>query len=122
MTAVARRRPPAEDSEQLLVEWGLWLSKSRSPMSGYRSTWSTDSPLPDPAIDDDTAAMLDRSVARLRSIHRQQGEALLMYFHGRLSYREIAARLGINRNQAQQLIRQAVSWIDGRLDAQRVNF
>ena len=119
----------AMSTEDLLVEWGLWLNSVESPVKGYVSPALVVSrrgstrlrSLPECTIDDDTAVVIDQAVARLTDINQEMGKGLVMYFCWRWSYREIGNRWGINKNQVQQVIKQAVAWMDGRLDHHRAS-
>ena len=109
-------------TEELLVEWGLWLQHSDSGMHGYSSPSldmvranGTDKlpALPPHTIDEATAQMVDRLVATLIKHDENKGRSLVMYYAWRESLREIANRWDIDKNKVQQIIQNAVSWIDG---------
>lgn len=114
----------AMSTEDLLVEWGLWLNSMDSPIKGYvspslaacRSHAGGLRSLPECTIDDDTAVTIDQAVARLKATNTEMGKGLVMYFCWRWSYRQIGNEWGVSKNQVQQVIKQAISWMDGHLD------
>jgi hypothetical protein len=110
-------------TKELLMEWGLWLHHCEGLGLGYTSpaldmlrsnTGRCRVPdLPRHNIEEKLASTVDQLVATLTIHDESKGKALAMYYGDREGVRDIANELKITRTKANQILHEAVAWIDG---------
>lgn len=111
-------------TEWLLSQWGLWAHVNKGvtlnypaqePYERMRARREDEHTPPSPAINDDVAAVIDRSVAELCRSRPREGEALALYYLYRPTYRELGKRLGKHHSIVAQWVDSGKMWVEGSI-------
>jgi hypothetical protein len=112
-------------TEQKILAWAEW-SRQQNPIRalGYKSPSQAlieqhmGGGIPLPNMSDDEALKIDAAVMRLKIKQPELHRAFLGYYLYRKSQRVLAKEFGgMSQPYLRSWVQQAVSWIDGQLDA-----
>ena len=104
----------------LLIRWGLWQKSGNS--LGYVSPnfelmlkVGVRESRPDP-LDDDTAMIVDRAVARLLRRDKEMGAIVIYRYAYGHSLRDIGRKTRQSKDKIYTLHNSAIAWIDGVIE------
>lgn len=109
------------DTAHLLNQWAIWM-RVKVGVPGYVSpSWALMRDnvqvcrLPDPAIEDDLALLIDRLVARMYERYPEAATALWNQYRYNMSNRTLGRLMGISHVKAGELVSVAFAWVDAAL-------
>lgn len=107
----------SSETDFLLLQWGYWQSgraegSCTSPMLVVMDLMDKRAPCPVPQIDDDSALLIDRAVARLKLHDRGMFELIWARYVLKMAVAQMAREMGENRKIIDKRLAGAVSWID----------
>ncbi|KAA8692032.1 Prophage PssSM-03, putative antitermination protein Q [Pseudomonas caricapapayae] len=112
---------PLGDTEYLLENWGSWRKSGMgvpsyvSPLAALMSQCCSEPSETTYVITDDTAMLVDSTIARLITRNQQMGDFIWWYFGSKWTMVRIAEANKMSERSAREIIRQGVAWIDGAL-------
>ncbi|WP_020208271.1 hypothetical protein [Gilvimarinus chinensis] len=114
------------DTKTLLINWGIWASKS--PINSlcypstepYRRMYSVPGEISPPVIDDKAALVADRILASMIARDETTGVLTALYYLTGASYQALAERVNrkvkganLNRKGVSALVSAGESWFEG---------
>lgn len=102
-------------TEQLLEQWGLWVTQGSSV-----SACQAPAQRPLAAITDDEAIVIDGLIGKLGKRYPEAGEVLLRYYTSGASLLEVGRRMKTGETKARQLLNAGIAWVDGALEPKRM--
>ncbi|AVI87303.1 antitermination protein Q [Pseudomonas syringae] len=112
---------PLGDTEYLLENWGSWrmsgmgVPRYVSPLAALKNQCFPEPSATTYMITDDTAMLVDATIARLITRNQQMGDFIWWYFGSKWTMVRIAETHKMSERSAREIIRQGVAWIDGAL-------
>lgn len=110
-------------TERLLHEWAGWvrvgqvIPRYMSPITALYLRNVEQLREPEPAISEAVAMVIDQAVARLKQRDTEIGEAIELHYLCRLSIRQCASAMDMDRRRLDGILNAGVAWIDGALEA-----
>lgn len=117
------------DTEEMLVQWGLWLSSGSgipryiSPAYVVMRDNVEQHGCPSHCITDELAMAVDGAMARLSVRERLPGrkgpfihEFMWLHFACKMSHKMVGTKLKCSEARAREIIRAGVAWIDSSLE------
>lgn len=106
-------------TEWLLTQWGIWANINAHPRHDYhhiepfermRRTTGLGC-----AISDEDAARVDAIISTMAAVHRNQQQAIVLYYKDGQSYRGVARVMKTNVRRVSDLINGGRMWVDGAI-------
>ena len=113
---------PLGDTEYLLEQWGSWrmsgmgVPRYVSPVAALINQCCPEPTGLSYAITDDSAMLVDATIAKLIKRNQQMGDFIWWYFGAKWTMVRIGEAHKMSERSAREVVRQGVAWVDSALE------